>query len=354
MTTYGVNAFGFGVGPARFDSIAQIARAAEEAGCAGVWTSELYSRSATIPMAVIAGATDRVAVGSNIAYGVGRSPLIWAAEARDLDDLSGGRLILGLGNGTPAMMQRWHGVSGEAPATRMRELVPLLHRLWRLHEGPVDHDGRFYTVHVAPTTDMAPPLREHLPIYLAGVNPGMVAVAGAVADGVVGHPMFTTDYLEVVVRPAVIKGAATAARSTADIAITGIKLCAIDDDEELARRQAAYAIGQYAASRVYDRLFELHGWAEAQQQIRRDARDRDTAALIAAVPEDAIDAIAVAGTPAGFADRLSRASVGFDHLTITPPPWGLTDEQTRDATWRIVDALRTVNGAPQPTLEHSS
>jgi probable F420-dependent oxidoreductase len=354
MTTYGVNAFGFGVGPARFDSIAQIARAAEDAGCEGVWTSELYSRSATIPMAVIAGATSRVAVGSNIAYGVGRTPLIWAAEARDLDELSGGRLILGLGNGTPAMMQRWHGVSGEAPAARMRELVPLLHQLWRLHEEPVDHDGRFYTVHVAPTTDMAPPLREHLPIYLAGINPVMVAAAGAVADGLVGHPMFTTDYLESVVRPAVVKGAVAAGRSIDDIAITGIKLCAIDDDEEQARRQAAYAIGQYAASRVFDRLFELHGWTDAQQRIKQAARGRDTPALIAAVPEDAIDAIAVASTPAGFADRLRHASAGFDHLTITPPPWGLTDDETRNATWLIVDALRIVNTTSEPRLEHSS
>jgi probable F420-dependent oxidoreductase len=354
MTTYGVNAFGFGVGPARFDSIAQIARAAEDAGCEGVWTSELYSRSATIPMAVIAGATSRVAVGSNIAYGVGRTPLIWAAEARDLDELSGGRLILGLGNGTPAMMQRWHGVSGEAPAARMRELVPLLHQLWRLHEEPVDHDGRFYTVHVAPTTDIAPPLREHLPIYLAGINPVMVAAAGAVADGLVGHPMFTTDYLESVVRPAVVKGAVAAGRSTDDIAMTGIKLCAINDDEEQARRQAAYAIGQYAASRVFDRLFELHGWTDAQQRIKQAARDRDTAALIAAVPEDAIDAIAVTSTPAGFADRLRQASAGFDHLTITPPPWGLTDDETRDATWLIVDALRAVNASSEPRLEHSS
>jgi probable F420-dependent oxidoreductase len=354
MTTYGVNAFGFGSGPARFASIATIAKAAEDAGCAGVWTSELYSRSATVPMAVIAGATSRVAVGSNIAYGVGRTPLMWAAEARDLDELSGGRVILGLGNGTPAMMERWHGVSGEAPAARMRELVPLLRRLLRLNEGPVDHDGRFYTVHVAPTADMAPPLREHLPIYLAGVNPVMVGVAGAVADGLVGHPMFTTDYLEAIVRPAVVKGATAAGRSTTDVAITGIKVCAIDEDEEAARRQAAFAIGQYAASRVYDRLFDLHGWAQAQQKIRAAARERDTAALIAAVPDDAIDTIAVACTAAGFAERLRRASNGFDHLTITPPPWGLSDEQTRDATWRIVEALRTVNAQSLVTLEPSS
>jgi probable F420-dependent oxidoreductase len=351
VTTYGINAFGIGSGPARFESIVEVARAAEAAGCSAVWTSELYSRSATIPMAVIAGATERVAIGSNIAYGVGRTPLIWAAEARDLDELSGGRLILGLGNGTPAMMERWHGVSGESPAPRMRELVTVLRKLWRLHEGPVDHDGRFYTVHVAPTSDMAPPLREHLPIYIAGVNPVMVRNAGAVADGLVGHPMFTSDYLEAVVGPALVRGAAETDRSSTDIAITGIKMCAIDGDEEKARRQAAFAIGQYAASRVYDRLFALHGWTEAQQAIRQAARDRDTAALVAAVPDAAIDAIAVATTPAAFAEKIAAASVGFDHVTVIAPPWGLTDEETREATWRIITELRCVNAAPGAVLE---
>jgi probable F420-dependent oxidoreductase len=353
MTTYGINAFGLGTGPARFASIAEMARAAEDAGCTAVWTSELYSRSATVPMAVIAGATSQVSVGSNIAYGIGRTPLMWAAEARDLDELSGGRLILGLGNGTPAMMERWHGVSGEAPAARMGELVGVLRKLWRLDQGPVDHDGRFYRVQVAPTTEMAPPLREHLPIYLAGVNPVMVRVAGAVADGLVGHPMFTTDYLEAVVRPALVRGASTAGRSATDIAVAGIKLCVIDDNEELARRLAAFAIGQYAASRVYDRLFELHGWSDAQQRIRQAARDGDTEALVAAVPDDAIDAVALACTPDQFSDRLRAVSIGFDHLALTPAPWGLTDEQSRDTTERIITALRSIRVGANPAVEHS-
>jgi hypothetical protein len=200
---------------------------------------------------------------------------------------------------------------------------------------------------------MAPPLREHLPIYLAGVNPVMVRVAGAVADGLVGHPMFTTDYLEAVVRPALVRGASTAGRSAADIVITGIKLCVIDDDEELARRLAAFAIGQYAASRVYDRLFELHGWSDAQQQIRQAARDGDTEALIAAVPDDAIDAVALACAPEQFGARLAAVSTGFDHIALTPAPWGLTDEQTRDTTERIITALRSILSTSEPELERT-
>ena len=103
---YGVTTFAAGFGPERFERTAALARRAEDAGFDAVWVSELYNRSATIPMATIAQATTRVAIGTNIAYGVGRTPLMWAAEARDLDELSGGRIILGLGNGTATMMEK--------------------------------------------------------------------------------------------------------------------------------------------------------------------------------------------------------------------------------------------------------
>jgi probable F420-dependent oxidoreductase len=343
-TSYGINAFGCGSGRQRFDTITELGREAEAAGCAAVWTSELYSRSATIPMAVLAATTRRVHIGSNIAYGVGRTPLMWAAEARDLDELSDGRLILGLGNGTATMMQDWHGISGEAPAARMAELVTVLRKLWRLHEGPVHHDGRFYTVHVAPGTEMTPPQRAHLPIWIAGVNPAMLRTAGRVADGLIGHPMFTTEYVEQVVRPEIIAGAAKAERSPDSIAITGIRMCSIDDDEEAARRRAAFAIGQYAASRIYDRLFALHGWSAAQDKIREAARQRDAAALIAAVPEAAIDAIAVACTPDDFPARLGAASQVFDHVDATAPPWGMSDEQTLATTRQILAGIRVLLG----------
>ncbi|MCU1701462.1 MAG: flavin-dependent oxidoreductase, F420-dependent methylene-tetrahydromethanopterin reductase [Mycobacterium sp.] len=345
-TSYGINAFGCGSGRKRFDTMTELAREAEAAGCAAVWTSELYNRSATIPMAVLAATTSRVLIGSNIAYGVGRSPLIWAAEARDLDELSGGRLILGLGNGTPKMMESWHGVSGEAPAARMAELVTVLRKLWRLHEGPVHHDGRFYTVHVAPGGEVSPPLRAHLPIWIAGVNPVMIRTAGRVADGLIGHPMFSTDYVEQVVRPELSAGANKAGRHVEQIAVTGIRICSIDDDEEAARRNAAFAIGQYAASRVYDRLFALHGWSAAQERIREAARDRDAAALVRAVPEAAVDAIAIACTPGDFPTRLLAASQGFDHVDAIAPPWGLSDEQTLHGTRQILAGIRDLLGRP--------
>lgn len=139
MSTYGLSVLG-----ADLKSLAQTAQAADAAGFDAVWASEFYSRSGSISMAAMANSTQNCRIGSSILYGVGRSPLVLATEARDLDELSNGRLVLGIGNGTKRMMGDWHGVPDtSAPALRMEELVMLLRRIWNLHEGPIHHEGRF-------------------------------------------------------------------------------------------------------------------------------------------------------------------------------------------------------------------
>src|SRR4051795_2289284 len=102
---YGIVTFSSGFGPERFERLSALARRAEAAGFDSVWVSELYNRSATIPMATLASATERALIGANSASGVGRTLLVWASEVRVLDELSGGRILLGLGNGTTRMME---------------------------------------------------------------------------------------------------------------------------------------------------------------------------------------------------------------------------------------------------------
>lgn len=334
---YGLTIFSGGRGAERFRRAAEIAVLAEAAGFGAVWTGELYNRSATIPMTMLAAATSRVRIGSNIAYGAGRSPLIWAAEARDLDELSEGRIVLGLGNGTRGMLENWLSVSGDAPAARMQELVEVLRKLWRLHEGPVHHDGRFYRVHLTPTAETPAPFREHLPIWTAGVNAGMVRVAGRVADGLVAHPMTTAAYLDEVIRPELARGAA--GRGLDGFVVKGIRMCAVDDDEEAARRRLAFAIAQYVPARTYDRLMALHGWTAHQERIRVAAKERDVAAMTAAVPDDMIDAIGIACRPAELPRRAAAHSAEFDHLNLAAPVWGLSADDAERATRQILAAM---------------
>ncbi len=138
MSTYGLSVLGEDL-----QSLAKTAQAADAAGFDAVWASDFYNRSGSISMAAMATSTEHCRIGSSILYGVGRSPLVLATEARDLDELSRGRLVLGIGNGTKRMMSDWHGVGDtSAPALRMEELVVLLRRIWNLHEGTVHHEGR--------------------------------------------------------------------------------------------------------------------------------------------------------------------------------------------------------------------
>src|SRR5947209_17117961 len=109
--------------------LAQAARSAEVAGFASVWATEFYDRSATVALAAMAQATTTIELGSAIAYAFGRTPLVLAAEARDLDELSGGRITLGLGTGTRKMQQDWHGLDGTHSSLRMEGCVDRVRRL---------------------------------------------------------------------------------------------------------------------------------------------------------------------------------------------------------------------------------
>lgn len=270
------------------------ARLAQDAGFESAFAAEFYDRSATIALAAIAQQTERIEIGSAIAYAFGRTPLVLAAEARDLDELCAGRLILGLGTGTRRMQQDWHGLDGEHPAPRMEELVPLLRKLWRLHEGPIDHEGRFYRVRVRPTAPVAAPLREDIPVYMAGVNPRMVQAVGAVGDGLVGHPLFTPEYVRDVVRPALAAGAARTGRVPPPIA--GYLNCSVHEDGDRARAEAAGLIAFNSTVKTYDVIHRFHGFQAETDAIRAAWSNRDWAGMVAAVTPQMLETFAVAGT----------------------------------------------------------
>jgi len=323
---------------------ADTAAQAERLGYHAVWSPEFYTRSAVVSLAAMAQVTSSARIGSSIAYAVGRTPLVLATEARSLDELSGGRLLYGLGTGTTKMMSGWHGVDPSGPATRMEELLPLLRRLWRLHEGPVRHDGRFYHLDLTPSAEMTEPVRTGIPVYTAGVNTRMVEVAGRVSDGFIGHPLFSARYYDDVVRPAIAKGAARAGRNPADVQVAGMVICAVSDDEEQARREAAAQIAFYAAPRTYGTVVEVSGFGAAGEKIRAAFAERDFGAMAAAVPAEMVDAMSAAGTPTQVAAKLDEFARYMDHVIVYPASFGMTEERSRQNTRDLLPA-----GAPPPT-----
>jgi probable F420-dependent oxidoreductase len=320
-------------------AMGELAAAAERAGLAAAWAPELYDRSATISVAEMCHRTERCTVGTAIAYGVGRSPLTLAAEARDLDEISDGRFVLGLGNGTRRMISEWHGQDPEAPAKRVEELVPLLRSLWRLHESPVDHEGRFYRLKIRPTGDVAPPLRERIPIYTAGVNPRMIESAGRVADGLLGHALFTAGHVESVVLPALARGAEHAGREPGEIAVASLVISVVHEDAEQARREAAAQIAFYSSAKTYAGLLDSCGFGAEGAAIREAFAAGDMAAMVGAVSERMVDEIALAGTVEEVRARARRYEGLLDHLILYAPSYGVSPERAVENATSLVAAL---------------
>lgn len=337
----GITAFGTGIA-----AMADAAAAADRAGYDTVWTSELYNRSATVTLAAIAQATERCGVGAGILYGVGRSPLMLAAEARDLDELSGGRFVLGLGNGTRRMISDWHGLDGSAPATRMEELVPLVRAVWNLHERPIDHEGRFYRLKISSLGDLAPASQRSIPIYTAGVNPRMIETAGRVADGLLGHTLFSPRYLREVVRPALERGAAHAERDPAVVALATLTLAAVSDDEEQARREAAAMIAFYGSVKSYGGLFAACGFEAEAIRIQQAFAARDLDAMVSAVSDAMVDEFAIAGRPDQVRAGLRRFDGVADEVALSVPSFQISPERAAQMLDQLIEVCAP---APDPT-----
>jgi probable F420-dependent oxidoreductase len=312
------------------------ARRAEERGFESAWTTEFYDRSATVSLAAMALGTSTITLASGIAYAVGRSPLVLAIEARDLDELSGGRLVLGLGTGAKRMQEDWHGLDSASPAPRVEELVPLLRRIWAMDDSGVQHEGRFYRMALRPTVEVTP--RPPIPVYLAGFNARMVQAAGAVADGLVGHPIFTRRYVEEVVRPALSAGAARTGRDP-DVPIAGYVISSIAEDGERARRDAAAQIAFYTVVRTYAPVVELHGFAEPVAAIRDAWKRRDHEAMIDAVTPEMLAVMAVAGTPEEAREQMRGFHGLYDRLLCYVPSYGLTAGEITERVDAVLDTF---------------
>src|SRR5712691_11362246 len=186
----------------------ELAAEAENAGASGVWVADVR-REPYLACAAALRATIRVTVGIDVAVAFSRSPAVTAQAAWDLAGYGNGRFVLGLGSQVgPTLLSRF-GVEVDHPAARMRDYVLAVRACWDAYrKGHGRYEGEFYAIRqpvFSPGSDDPWP---RVPIYLAGVNPVMTAVAGEVADGFAAHMFCTPTYLDTILRPALARGAA--------------------------------------------------------------------------------------------------------------------------------------------------
>jgi probable F420-dependent oxidoreductase len=325
-------------GSARAD-VAQALRA-EAAGFDGVYSIEFFNRHGYVALGAIAQASSRVRIGTAIANAFTRTPLLHASAAMDLDELSGGRMVLGLGSGTRRMNEDWYAVPFSAPAARMQELVLLLRAAFRAQKGGgFRWDGRFWKLDVPIYARPGAP-RVDIPIWVAAVNRGMIAAAGASADALVGHPIATRRWHREVTLPGLREAEAKAGRAAGACALAPYVMTSIQPDRGLALRDAKNQIGFYFTTALYHSVLELHGMKDVGEKCRAALRRFDVKAMSEAVPDALVEEIAVVGTPDEARDRLAQWKDLTDQPLLYAPTVGVPPERARDN----VDAMFDIYG----------
>src|SRR5918994_2227814 len=186
------------------------ARAAEDLGFAGLWTSETKP-DAFLPLAIAANASHQIELGTSVAIAFSRSPMETAQTSWDLQDLSAGRFVLGLGTQVKAHITRRFSMPWDKPAARLREYILALRAIWESFQSgeSLHFEGEFYRhTLMTPFFDPGPIDHPEIPIYIAGVNTSLARLAGEICDGFHVHPFHSPEYVRQTIKPAIAEGAA--------------------------------------------------------------------------------------------------------------------------------------------------
>jgi probable F420-dependent oxidoreductase len=318
----------------------ELAQRAERAGLASVFTVEFFNQHAFAVLGAIAATTSRIRIGTGIANAFTRAPLVHATAAMDLDEISGGRMVLGLGSGTRRMNVDWWGVPFDRPAARMRELVEVIRSAFRAGGGfGFRFKGAFWDLTIP--VYMRPGARPDLPIWVAAVNPPMIRAAGAAADGLVGHPIATRRWHREVTLPTLRAAEAAAARPAGACRLVPYVMTAINRDRAQAVQDAKQQIGFYYTVKVYHSILRFHGVPEVAEACRRALPAFDIAAMAAAIPDALVDEIAIACPPDEARDRLEQWRELTDEVLLYAPGVGVPVERVRENHEAILDLFGT-------------
>jgi probable F420-dependent oxidoreductase len=325
-----------------YATLPELARQVEAHGFDAAWVAET-SHDSMIQAAVLAQATERIDIGTNITLAFPRSPTVTAMQAWDLNELSGDRFVVGLGSQVKRIIEERFSAAFDQPAKRMAEYVQAMRTVWRMERGEdVTFRGDIYQVVRPGLTGPGTATDRALPrVNVAAVGPRMTAAAATHADGILGHPFTSAAYLADDVLPRIEEALVDAGRSRADFSICqGVILC-VADDREVAIREAKQQIGFYGTTPNYRAVFESYGDGALTDQLRRVFKQSraDPRAMADAVPDEAVERYAVAGTPAEVRDRLPAVEQHVDHVILGGAWFGVGPERLAENLHAIVETF---------------
>jgi alkanesulfonate monooxygenase SsuD/methylene tetrahydromethanopterin reductase-like flavin-dependent oxidoreductase (luciferase family) len=294
---------------------------AEPAGVTAFVTGEFADHDPYVGLTEMVHGTTRARCGTGIAYAFARTPYAHATALRQLARGAEGRLFAGLGTGAYRINRDWFSVPADRPVARMGEAVRALRAYLHAENGErIVFNGEFYNIDAL---IQAPVLGKlDIPILVGAFNRLMIREAARVADGLIGHGLFTTRWWDEVVRP-----------NSGDGLEYGWVITAIDDDDpDRAVRDARRMVGFYLTVKTYDPYVEFHGWQEPVAQIRAAFAKGDMDTVADAVTEEMLEAVTVCGTTKQAQELLESRGDGLPRdVAFFSPPSFLVGFKRREA-----------------------
>jgi len=319
---------------ALFSPTDAVARAAllREAGASGVFTFE-GPREVFTPL-VLASTVKGLDLMTNVAIAFPRNPIQLAHEANDLQEISEGRFILGLGTQIRAQIEKRYGAEFDRPVGRIKEMVGALRAIFAAwNDGErLDFRGEFYRhTLMTPTFNPGPNPFGPPPIYLGALGPQMTRATAEVADGLLVMPFGSKRFLHEKTMPAVREGLATAGRNAGDLAVVPEIIVSVGEDHTSTRMLLAF----YGSTPSYRPVLDAHGWGDLQPELNAMSKQGRWQEMSTLIDDEMLHTIAACGTPTEVAAHIRDRVDGVSDRICLYQPGPIAVE----ALAEIIDAL---------------
>src|SRR4030081_3570120 len=304
----------------------RVVQEAERLGFDSVWAAEPYGQDPATVLAWLAAGTTTIRLGSAIFQMPGRSPAMTAMTAATIDELSGGRMILGIGSSGPQVAEGWHGQRFAKQLQRTREYVAVVRMA--LARERVDFHGETLELPLPDGPGKAlkltiTPVQERIPVYLAAIGPKNTALAGEIADGWI-PTLFSPEHVAEL-RPLLQEGAERSGKSLEGFDIAPTVNVFVTDDLEAARNAMRPFIALYVGGmgsreqNFYNQVVQRYGYEAEAKQIQDLYLEGKREEAMAAIPDSLIDTVSLCGPPDVVRERLAvYRDAGVGTLGVTP------------------------------------
>lgn len=303
------------------------ARKLEDRGVAGLEVPQAYGPPFG-PLAAAAMVTRHIQLASGVVMGLARSPFETAMAAIDLDRLAGGRFTMGLGTGPEHFARGYFDMPYDKPVSRLREVVQILRHVEDgARSGAMKPwNGKLYQLEFKDYEPTLPPFRERVPVWIAALREKMCELAGEVADGLMGHPVWSVEWALGRAQEALAKGAARSGRDPATLHFQPYVSVSIDRDPRAAMDAAKPGVAYYAGMPQYESFFEAHGFLPEARKLQEALRSMNLLEAAPLIPDEMVRTFAACGTRDQVLEWIEPLWERADSILILTSNWGVPPE----------------------------